>query len=121
MTDPIFHLAEADHWARALESGEYRRSSLGRSLEEEGFIHLSTAEQWPAVLGRYYRDHEGELVLLTADPDLLDPGTELRWEAPGPGSDELFPHLYGPLPVSAVTATRPLSPPYGAPPARAGA
>ncbi len=101
MTEPIFHLAETDHWASAQPTGEYRRSTLGRSLEDEGFIHLSTAEQWPGVLGRFYRDHEGELVLLTVDPDLLE--DELRWEPPVPGSDELFPHLYGPLPVSAVT------------------
>ena len=113
MTEPIFHLAETEHWASAQPTGEYRRSTLGRSLEDEGFIHLSTAEQWPGVLGRFYRDHEGELVLLTVDPDLLE--DELRWEPPVPGSDELFPHLYGPLPVSAVTATRVLSPPFGAP------
>lgn len=114
MTDPIYHLAEAEHWAAARESGRYERSSLGLSLAEEGFIHLSTASQWPAVLERYYADHEGDLVLLTVDPALLDSDTELRWEAGGPATDELFPHLYGPLPVGAVTTTRALTPPYGA-------
>ena len=113
MTDPIHHLAEAHHWEDAQRTGRYERSTLGLSLADEGFIHLSTAAQWPGVLQRYYRDVEGDLVLLTVDPDLLDPGTELRWEAPVPGGDELFPHLYGPLPTSAVVATRVLHPPHG--------
>lgn len=117
MTEPLFHLAEADHWATARAAGTYERSTLGASLEDVGFIHLSTADQWPGVLGRFYRDHDAPLVLLTVDPDLLDASTELRWKTPHPGSDELFPHLYGPLPTAAVTATRVLSPPYGGPPA----
>lgn len=113
VTDPVFHLAESEHWESAQASGRYERSSLGVSLEEEGFIHLSTAAQWPGVLERYYRGHEGDLVLLTVDPSLLE--DELRWEATGSGAEELFPHLYGPLPVAAVTATRVLTPPFGAP------
>ena len=111
VTETLFHLAEADRWAIARESGEYRRSTLGRSLEDVGFIHLSTAEQWPGVLGRFYGNHTGDLVLLSVDPDLLD--AELRWEAPHPESSELCPHLFGPLPVAAVTATRVLGPPFG--------
>jgi glutathione S-transferase len=111
VTETLFHLAEADQWALAQESGAYRRSTLGLSLEDVGFIHLSTDEQWPGVLGRYYTGHTGDLVLLSIDPDLLD--AELRWEAPHPGASELFPHLFGPLPVAAVTSTRVLEPPFG--------
>lgn len=114
-TDTIHHLAETEHWEAARRTGRYERSTLGRSLADEGFIHLSTAAQWPGVLDRYYREHEGDLVLLTVDPALLDPETELRWEAGGPTTGELFPHLYGPLPLGAVTATRLLTPPHGAP------
>lgn len=110
---PVFHLAEAEHWEAARESGRYERSSLGVSLAEEGFIHLSTAAQWPGVLDRYYRDHDGDLVLLTIDPALVE--SEIRWETGGSAADELFPHLYGPLPVGAVTATRVLTPPFGGP------
>jgi uncharacterized protein (DUF952 family) len=47
-------------------------------------------------------------VLLVIDPSRLSP--ELRWELPAhpnpqadlPPSDELFPHLYGPLNLDAV-------------------
>ena len=50
----VLHLAEAAHWQEALRTGEYRWSTLGRTLEEEGFIHCSTPEQVPGVLARYY-------------------------------------------------------------------
>ena len=40
------------------------------------------------------------LVLLTVDPALVP--SEIVWEPPAPGVDDLFPHVYGPLPVAAV-------------------
>lgn len=113
MGEPLFHLAEAEHWAAALATGRYERSTLGASLAEVGFVHLCTGAQWPGVLGRFYRGHEGDVVLLSLDPDRLE--AELRWEAPHPASDERFPHLYGALPTGAVTATRVLSPPFDGP------
>ena len=106
MSDPLFHVADATEWATALATGRYERSTRGMSLAEVGFVHLSTAEQWPGVLERFYADHAGELLLLTVDPHRLT--AELRWEAPHPGSDELFPHLHGPLDVAAVTGVRTL-------------
>ena len=41
----IYHLAEQAHWRQALRDGTYTRSTRGRSLAEEGFIHASSAEQ----------------------------------------------------------------------------
>ena len=70
-TGPVLHLAEAAHWDEALRTGEYRWSTLGRTLEEEGFIHCSTPEQVPGVLSRYYASYAGDLVLLTVDPERL--------------------------------------------------
>ncbi len=106
MSEPLFHVADAAEWARALTTGRYERSTRGLTLAEVGFVHLSTAEQWPGVLDRFYADHEGDLLLLTIDPDLLT--AELRWEAPHPGSDERFPHLYGALDVEAVLGSGPV-------------
>ena len=102
----LFHVAEAEHWEAARAGGRYERSTRGLALAEVGFVHLATEAQWPGVLARYYTGHEGELVLLTVDPRRLDP--PLRWEAAPAGPGELFPHLYGPLDVGAVVATRPL-------------
>ena len=108
MADPLFHVADAAEWAVAREAGRYERSTRGRSLAEVGYVHLATAEQWPGVLDRFFAGHEGPLLLLTIDTGRLT--APLRWEAPHPGSDELFPHLYGPLDLDAVVAARPLRP-----------
>lgn len=47
-----------------------------------------------------------DLVLLEIDPARV--AAELRWENLEDGS-ELFPHLYGPLPVDAVISAQALS------------
>ena len=102
----IYHVALASDWAAAQTAGRYEISTLGRTLQQEGFIHASTAAQWRPVLERFYAGVTDPLVLLTIDPALLD--VPLRWEPPAPGVDELFPHLYGPLLVSAVVDTAPI-------------
>lgn len=113
----LFHIAEAEHWAAAQTAGCYERSTRGRSLAEVGFVHLCTARQWPQVLDRFYAGHDGDLVLLTVEQDRLT--APLRWEPGHAGSEELFPHLYGPLDVTAVTAVSALpATPGGPDPAR---
>ncbi len=112
--DPIHHLAEPAHWEAALESGSYTRSTVGRSLADEGFIHCSTAAQVAGVLSRYYGGYAGDLLLLTVAPARLE--SPLRWEVAKSAAGERFPHVYGPLNPSAVVATRRLSSPHAAPP-----
>ena len=97
--EPIFHLAIPSEWAAAFADGEYRSSTRGTSLEQVGFIHCSTRDQIEATANRFYGDLE-HLVLLTIDQQLVP--SEIRFEAPEPHSELLFPHIYGPLPVSAV-------------------
>jgi uncharacterized protein (DUF952 family) len=94
----IYHIAEERHWREARSTGEYRMSTRGRTLDEEGYIHCSDASQVDGVARRFYADLSG-LVLLTIDPACLR--SEVRHEA-APGSDERFPHVYGPLNVDAV-------------------
>jgi uncharacterized protein (DUF952 family) len=101
----IFHIARLSTWDAAVADGHYRQSTVDRTLEEEGFIHASGADQLQGVADRYYQDVPEQLVLLVIDPDLLDVG--LRHESP-PGRDETFPHIYGPLAVDAVIEVRPL-------------
>lgn len=96
---PIFHMALPDDWAAAFRTGEYTMSTRGRTLAEEGFIHASTREQTEATANRFYADVD-QLVLLTIDPRKVP--HEIRWEPPAPDVDELFPHIYGPLPIPAV-------------------
>ena len=103
---PLFHLALAEEWERARVSGRYDRSTIDRSLAEEGFIHCSFAEQVQTTADRYYRGRD-DVVLLTIDPERLD--AEVRVEE-APGTGQSFPHVYGPVPVEAVVEARPLRP-----------
>ncbi len=93
--DTIFRLLDATVWERALADGSF----LGTEHDlRDGFIHFSTAEQLAETARRHYggRSH---LLLLWVSTRAL--GSQLRWEVSRGGA--LFPHLYGALPVSAVT------------------
>jgi uncharacterized protein (DUF952 family) len=94
----LVHLCAADDWAVASSVAEYRPPSL----DDVGFVHLSTPEQVHLPANRLFAGRT-DLVLLYLNPDLL--AAPLRWE-PGVPTDPaamLFPHLYGPLPIGAVT------------------
>ncbi|UBU18648.1 DUF952 domain-containing protein [Nonomuraea gerenzanensis] len=96
----IHHLALRTDWEQAQKAGEYRISTLGRTLEEEGFIHCSRdLTQLRGVHTAFYGHLAEPLLVLDIDPAGLDVRLENG-----------FPHLYGPLPVTAVTATRPYTP-----------
>jgi glutathione S-transferase len=107
----LYHLALRPEWNAARRDGVYRRSTRGRSLEEVGFIHLSAAHQVQATAQRFYGDlPTGAVLLLTIDPQrLFAAGLNVRQE-PAPGTGELFPHLYGALPLEAVLLAQPLQP-----------
>jgi uncharacterized protein (DUF952 family) len=101
----LLHICSTDEWRAAATLGEYRPASLA----EVGFIHLSTPDQVHLPANRLYAGRP-DLVLVRIDPArLTDP---VRFE-PGVASDPssmLFPHLYGPLPVTAVTSVTPYPP-----------
>jgi uncharacterized protein (DUF952 family) len=107
----IYHLAEPEHWAAVPSGGTYTRSTRGRTMEQEGFIHCSTLEQWPGVRRKFFADVDGPLLLLEIDEDRL-PQPPV-WEVGEPVTRERFPHLYQPLPVDAVVAVTELAPPHG--------
>ncbi|MDH2425912.1 DUF952 domain-containing protein [Sphaerisporangium sp. TRM90804] len=101
----ILHLALAGDWEAAQAGGEYRVSTIGRTLEQEGFIHAcSDLAQLRGVAERYYADVAEPLVVLTVDEGLL--GSPVALEVP-PGAAEAFPHVYGPIPVPAVVSVEP--------------
>ena len=99
---PLFHLALKGDWEQAQDSGTYQWSTRGMRLTEVGFIHCSWQEQVPKTFERFYAD-AGEIVLLEIDPTRLK--SPLRADAIPTG--ELFPHLYGPLPIEAVRSITP--------------
>jgi uncharacterized protein (DUF952 family) len=98
----LYHLAVKDEWDDAVGRGAaYERSTLGRSLDSEGFIHCSFASQVQQTADAFFRDRD-DVVLLTIDPSRVD--SDIRVEAVG-GADERFPHIYGPLSLDSVMRT----------------
>lgn len=95
----ITHITDRHSWEQALAGGVYRPASLA----SEGFIHCSSPAQVVTTANLFFRG-ERELVLLCIDDTHL--AGVLKWEPAVPASSakagELFPHVYGPLPVAAV-------------------
>jgi uncharacterized protein (DUF952 family) len=106
--EPLFHLARRADWDAAVASagGVYEVSTLGHSLAEVGFIHCSFEDQVAATADRFYRGRD-DVLLLQIDPTRMD--TTVRVENLD-GGQEQFPHLYGPLPVDAVSSATPYGP-----------
>jgi uncharacterized protein (DUF952 family) len=102
----LFHITTAAEWEAALHTGSYTGSTRGQSLAEVGFIHCSFAEQTPDIVATIYRDCPDPLVLLEIDPQAV--GAEIRIE-PVEGTNQAFPHIYGPLPTTAVREVQPLN------------
>lgn len=103
----IYHIAIRTDWERARADGEYTRSSVDKTLAEEGFIHASQASQVTGTANKFYRGVTGDLLVLVIDTDLVR--AEVRYEDV-PGAELPFPHIYGPLNVDAVLAATPLRP-----------
>jgi uncharacterized protein (DUF952 family) len=103
---PIYHITTAADLRAHVAGGSYAPPSLAR----EGFVHCTaTPATLLAVARDYYDDAPPPLLVLEIDP--LRVAVELRFEAPAPiagggtahlASGELFPHLYGPLALTAV-------------------
>lgn len=100
MSELIYHMCRHDEWQAAQANGAYAGSSQDVA---DGFIHFSTAAQVRASAAKHRAGQTG-LVLLGVDPDAL--GAALKWE-PSRGG-QLFPHLYGSLPVTAVVHADPV-------------
>jgi uncharacterized protein (DUF952 family) len=90
----IYKIATADQWRAAEAAGVFHGAPVDLA---DGFIHFSTASQVDETLARHFAGQSG-LLLVEVAVDAL--GADLRWE-PSRGG-QLFPHLYAPLPLTAV-------------------
>ena len=95
----IYHIAVATDWEDARASGEYRMSTRGARLDDVGFIHASFAHQVESIGALLYGDASAALVVLVIDPKRVK--SPVKIEGVDGGTEE-FPHIYGPLPTSAV-------------------
>jgi uncharacterized protein (DUF952 family) len=90
----IYKICPEAMWREAERVGRFDGAPVDLA---DGFIHLSTAEQVRETAARHFSG-ERDLLLVAVDADAL--GKDLRWEVSRGGA--LFPHLYAPLPLSAV-------------------
>jgi uncharacterized protein (DUF952 family) len=96
----IYHITSAREAEIAQHAGEYVPEGFAR----EGFIHCSYTHQLHGVLQRFFAGRT-DLVLLEIDPARLNcPVVDENLQ----GGTELFPHIYGRLPMSAVVGIRPI-------------
>jgi uncharacterized protein (DUF952 family) len=94
MSNIIYKIEEQAVWIAAQAADIYHGSPLDVA---DGFIHLSAADQVRETAAKWFTGRKG-LVLAHIKVDAL--GDKLKWEASR--GDALFPHLYGPLPMSAL-------------------
>jgi uncharacterized protein (DUF952 family) len=89
----IYHIVLPEVWEKFEDEKFYEADSL----QSEGFIHCSFAEQVEVVLQRYYKDAK-KVLLLAIEPEKLT--SELVNE-PSTGG-EIYPHVYGKINKEAI-------------------
>lgn len=98
--DIVLKIVPASLWHEAERTGHFRGSEVDL---RDGFIHFSTTAQVAETAAKHFAG-QADLLLVSIDAGKLGPA--LKWEPSRDGA--LFPHLYGVLPLSAVTAVVPL-------------
>lgn len=100
MQRTIYKITTEALWREA----EAKRVFTGAPIDlQDGFIHFSTTAQAVETARRHFADQD-DLLLVAIDADKL--GDALKYEVSRGG--DLFPHLYGPLDLSAVRWVKPL-------------
>lgn len=96
----ILHVVKRDEWENAIRNKAYAPSSL----ENEGFIHCSTAAQVVETANLFYPG-QSDLVIVCLEEGRLT--SQLTYEPAVRVGDQragaLFPHVYGPLNLEAVS------------------
>ncbi|GAB1642115.1 DUF952 domain-containing protein [Krasilnikovia sp. MM14-A1259] len=93
----IYKILRPSEWAEFEAAGRFDGSPHDR---RDGFIHLSTREQVADTAARVF-GQEPTLVVVAVETETL--GETVRWEE-APRRGDVFPHVYGPLPRTSVTA-----------------
>jgi uncharacterized protein (DUF952 family) len=96
----IYKICPRTLWQEAERDGVFRGAPIDR---RDGFIHFSTAAQVAETAAKHFAG-EHDLVLVAVNSDSLGPALVFE---PSRGGD-LFPHLYGELPLSAVERITPM-------------
>jgi uncharacterized protein (DUF952 family) len=94
----IFKIVGTVEWRAAERAGAFEGAAVDRT---DGYIHFSTAAQAPETAAKWFAGRD-DLTLVAVESAGL--GADLKWEPSRGGA--LFPHLYAPLPMSAVVWSR---------------
>lgn len=100
----IYKIVAEPEWRAAEAAGVFNGAAIDL---QDGYIHFSTAAQARETAAKHFAGRR-DLLLVAVDATRLDEA--LKWETSR--NDDLFPHLYAPLSMSAVTRVDPL--PLGA-------
>lgn len=100
MSNIIYKIVSADLWQAAEKTGRFAGAGIDLT---DGYIHFSTGLQARRTAELHFHG-QPNLLLVAIDGESL--GAALKYE-PSRGGD-LFPHLYGALPLHAVLWAKPL-------------
>lgn len=102
----IWHVTELAAWEAAVATGSYTRSTRGKDLADEGFIHAIWPEQVSVAAKRVYPDRPDDLVILEIDTARVQAAGVLVGIEPDPAGGRGWPCINGPLPLPAVVRLR---------------
>lgn len=94
-------IVSAEEWRQTVRDGVFRGAPVDHA---DGFIHLSTVDQVEETAAKHFAGRD-DLMLLTIELHRIS--GEVRWEVSRGG--DLFPHVYGTLPLESVLAAEPLT------------
>lgn len=101
MTEIIYHITEDEQWQDAQINGKY----LPKQFISDGFIHCSYKHQLIKVANRFFKG-QNNLIILAIDSQRI--ASKIVTENLE-GGTELFPHIYGELPLSVILNVSKLS------------
>lgn len=96
----IYKICPAALWRDAEKHGVFKGAAIDL---HDGYIHFSDAGTVKETAARHFAG-QADLLLISVNAGRL--GDSLKWEKSR--GDALFPHLYGNLPLDAVTKVEPL-------------
>jgi uncharacterized protein (DUF952 family) len=89
-----FKILTPDQYVQFKEDGIFHGAPIDLT---DGYIHMSTREQAAETAAKHFAGQDALVMVMV---DLAPLSEAVRWEVSRGGA--LFPHLYAPLPISAV-------------------
>ena len=103
VSDPeyVYKIMSSDEWVQQSDREVYSGNDWDK---QDGFIHLSTANQVEKTAKKYYKDVANPILLKLCYEDIAK---DIKWEENSKG--ELFPHAYHEIRRDAFVKVIPIS------------